>query len=108
MYHQQKKFLPLRFNFLSQEKIQTQDGVKMTLLVHKIDLDRYLATLRWGHFNAMKRFSLRLTEAEYMKLKFYCEEFHVSMNDVIRELVRNWRPEINTVDQEVKQEFKWR
>ncbi|MEM7589974.1 MAG: CopG family transcriptional regulator [Cyanobacteria bacterium P01_A01_bin.83] len=56
----------------------------------------------------MKRFSLRLTEAEYMKLKFYCEEIHVSMNDVIRELVRNWQPQINKVDQEVKQESKWR
>jgi hypothetical protein len=38
----------------------------------------------------MKRFSLRLTEAEYMKLKIYCEELNVSMNDVIRELIRNW------------------
>jgi len=42
----------------------------------------------------MKRFSLRLTEAEYMKLKFYCEEINVSMNDVVRELIRNWDPKI--------------
>ena len=56
----------------------------------------------------MKRFSLRLTEAEYMKLKFYCEELHVSMNDVIRELIRNWQPKIKRLDQGVKQETKWR
>ena len=80
----------------------------MTLLVYKIDSDKYLPTLKWGHFNTMKRFSLRLTEAEYMKLKFYCEELHVSMNDVIRELVRNWQPEINRLEKEVKQESKWR
>ena len=40
----------------------------------------------------MKRFSLRLTEAEYMKLKIYCEEINVSMNDTIRELIRDWKP----------------
>ena len=80
----------------------------MTLLVHKIDSDRYLSTLKWGHFNTMKRFSLRLTEAEYMKLKFYCEELHVSMNDVIRELVRNWQPKINRLDKGLKQEHKWK
>ena len=42
----------------------------------------------------MKRFSLRLTEAEYIKLKIYCEEINVSMNYVIRELIRDWKPEI--------------
>ena len=40
----------------------------------------------------MKRFSLRLTEAEYIKLKTYCDEFHISMNDVIRQLIREWQP----------------
>ncbi len=40
----------------------------------------------------MKRFSLRLTEPEYMKLKSYCEELHISMNDVIRQLIRDWNP----------------
>ena len=40
----------------------------------------------------MKRFSLRLTEAEYIKLKIYCEELHISMNDVIRQLIREWNP----------------
>ena len=40
----------------------------------------------------MKRFSLRLTEAEYIKLKTYCEEFQLSMNDVIRQLIREWHP----------------
>jgi transcriptional antiterminator len=44
------------------------------------------------HFNTMKRFSLRLTEAEYIKLKNYCEELNISMNDVIRHLVREWSP----------------
>ena len=72
----------------------------------KIDWNRYLPTLIRGHFNAMKRFSLRLTEAEYMKLKFYCEELHVSMNDVIRELIRNWQPKINKLDREAKQETR--
>ena len=41
----------------------------------------------------MKRFSLRLTEAEYIKLKSYCDELHVSMNDVVRQLIRDWEPE---------------
>ncbi len=40
----------------------------------------------------MKRFSLRLTEAEYIKLKNYCDEFQISMNDVIRQLIRQWTP----------------
>ena len=40
----------------------------------------------------MKRFSLRLTEPEYIKLKSYCEHLHISMNDVIRELIRDWNP----------------
>ena len=40
----------------------------------------------------MKRFSLRLTEAEYTKLKTYCDELHISMNDVIRQLIRDWNP----------------
>ena len=41
----------------------------------------------------MKRFSLRLTEAEYIKLKSYCDELHISMNDVVRQLIRDWKPE---------------
>ncbi len=41
----------------------------------------------------MKRFSLRLTETEYIKLKIYCEELHLSMNDVIRQLIREWKPD---------------
>lgn len=56
----------------------------------------------------MKRFSLRLTEAEYMKLKFYCEELHVSMNDVIRELIRNWQPQENHLNQSKKTEDKYK
>lgn len=40
----------------------------------------------------MKRFSLRLTEGEYIKLKIYCEELEISMNDVIRQLIREWNP----------------
>lgn len=40
----------------------------------------------------MKRFTLRLTEAEYIKLKTYCEELHISMNDVVRQLIREWTP----------------
>lgn len=47
----------------------------------------------------MKRFSLRLTEAEYIKLKNYCEELHVSMNDVIRQLVREWNPNLSAIEQ---------
>ncbi len=50
----------------------------------------------------MKRFSLRLTEAEYRKLKTYCEELHISMNDVLRQLVREWRPNLKTLDQITK------
>ncbi len=46
----------------------------------------------------MKRFSLRLTEAEYLKLKIYCEELHLSMNDVIRHLIREWNPNTKIVD----------
>lgn len=65
-----------------------------------------MSTLRWGHFDIMKRFSLRLTEAEYMKLKFYCEELHISMNDVVRELIRNWEPRIIMLNNETKKEDK--
>ena len=42
----------------------------------------------------MKRFSLRLTEAEYIKIKNYCDELHLSMNDVIRQLIREWSPDL--------------
>lgn len=46
----------------------------------------------------MKRFSLRLTEAEYTKLKTYCDELHISMNDVIRQLIRDWNPNPEILD----------
>lgn len=41
----------------------------------------------------MKRFSLRMTNEEYEKLKRYCEQIEVSMNDVIRQLIREWNPD---------------
>ena len=54
----------------------------------------------------MKRFTLRLTDAEYMKLKSYCDELHLSMNDVVRQLIREWSPSqhlsVNTRNQEQK------
>jgi hypothetical protein len=50
----------------------------------------------------MKRFSLRLTEGEYFKLKAYCEKLHVSMNDVIRELIREWTPNGKAIDEIIK------
>ena len=50
----------------------------------------------------MKRFSLRLTYAEYSKLKTYCEELQISMNDVLRQLVREWTPYLKTLDQTTK------
>ncbi len=46
----------------------------------------------------MKRFTLRLTETEYMKLKTYCDELHISMNDVVRQLIREWKPTAHTVN----------
>lgn len=47
----------------------------------------------------MKRFSLRLTEAEYSKLKTYCDNLQISMNDVLRQLVREWNPNPKTGNQ---------
>ena len=44
----------------------------------------------------MKRFSLRLSEAEYSKLKTYCEDLQISMNDLLRQLVREWSPNPKT------------
>lgn len=44
----------------------------------------------------MKKFTLRLTDAEYLKLKNYCDELHVSMNDVVRQLIREWQPNTPT------------
>ena len=44
----------------------------------------------------MKRFSLRLSEAEYSKVKTYCEDLQISMNDVLRQLVRDWLPSPKT------------
>jgi hypothetical protein len=52
----------------------------------------------------MKRFSLRLTEGEYFKLKAYCEEVHISMNDVIRQLIREWMPNLKAIDEIRKKE----
>ena len=54
----------------------------------------------------MKRFSLRLTEAEHMKLKVYCEELHLSMNDVIRRLIREWRPNVEKIDKFIDKKDK--
>jgi hypothetical protein len=45
----------------------------------------------------MKRFSLRLSEAEYQKLKIYCDFIQVSMNDTIRHIIREWKPETSIV-----------
>lgn len=44
--------------------------------------------------DAMKRFSLRMTDAEYEKLKTYCEQLQISMNDVVRQLIREWNPQV--------------
>lgn len=44
----------------------------------------------------MKRFTLRLTEAEYIKLINHCDELHISMNDVIRQLIREWQPTLQS------------
>ena len=52
----------------------------------------------------MKRFSLRLTEAEHMKLKIYCEELHLSMNDVIRQLIREWKPKVEKIEKNMLKE----
>lgn len=46
----------------------------------------------------MKRFSLRLTEAEYNKLKNYCQELQLSMNDVLRQLIREWNPDLQILE----------
>ncbi|MEM8831161.1 MAG: CopG family transcriptional regulator [Cyanobacteria bacterium P01_G01_bin.19] len=54
----------------------------------------------------MKRFSLRLTEAEHMKLKVYCEELHLSMNDVIRQLIREWMPKVEKAEKDMLKEGK--
>ena len=51
----------------------------------------------------MKRFSLRLTEPEYIKLKSYCEELHISMNDVIRQLIRDWNPTCENLAQTINE-----
>ena len=54
----------------------------------------------------MKRFSLRLSEAEYIKLKLYSEEIQVSMNDVIRDLIRNWHPRAEILEKVFENEKK--
>lgn len=52
----------------------------------------------------MKRFSLRLSEAEYSKLKTYCEDLQISMNDVLRQLVREWIPNKTIEDKAINRE----
>ncbi len=52
----------------------------------------------------MKRFSLRLSEAEYRKIKTYCENLQISMNDVLRQLVREWNPNPKTEYQAANKE----
>ena len=52
----------------------------------------------------MKRFTLRLTDAEYIKLRNHCEELHISMNDMVRQLIREWSPTEHTTDQIQKEE----
>jgi hypothetical protein len=42
----------------------------------------------------MKRLSFRMTETEYEKVKTYCDRLQISMNDLIRQLIREWQPEI--------------
>lgn len=54
----------------------------------------------------MRRFSLRLSESEYVKLKLYCEEIQVSMNDVIRDLIRIWQPKIEIINKSLENEIK--
>lgn len=54
----------------------------------------------------MKRFSLRLTEAEYIKLKIYCEELQISMNDVVRQLIREWKPNSKKIYKSIEREEK--
>ncbi len=56
----------------------------------------------------MKRFSLRLTNAEYIKLKTYCEELSISMNDVIRQLIREWNPDLGILDKTREKDNKYR
>ncbi|MDJ0898915.1 MAG: ribbon-helix-helix protein, CopG family [Xenococcus sp. MO_188.B8] len=52
----------------------------------------------------MKRFSLRLSEAEYSKLKTYCKDLQISMNDVLRQLVREYVPRSKIGDQAINKE----
>lgn len=52
----------------------------------------------------MKRFSLRLSETEYRKLKTYCETLEISMNDVLRQLVRDEIPNPKALDNARKEE----
>lgn len=40
----------------------------------------------------MKRTSLRLSDEEYAKVVAYAEKTEQSINDVIRELIRQWSP----------------
>lgn len=35
-----------------------------------------------------------MTEAEYEKVKTYCDRLKISMNDVIRQLIREWQPDL--------------
>lgn len=40
----------------------------------------------------MKRFSLRMADAEYDKVKEYSEKNEISINDIVRQLIREWKP----------------
>jgi len=40
----------------------------------------------------MKRFSLRLSDEELVKVTEYAEKTEQSINDVIRQIIRQWKP----------------
>ncbi|WP_071592309.1 ribbon-helix-helix domain-containing protein [Pseudanabaena sp. PCC 6802] len=40
----------------------------------------------------MKRSSLRLSDEEYAKVSEYAEKTEQSINDVIRQIIREWKP----------------
>ena len=42
----------------------------------------------------MKRFTLRLSDEELAKVSEYAEKTEQSINDVIRQIVRDWKPKI--------------
>ena len=40
----------------------------------------------------MKRFSLRMSDAEYEKVKEYSVKNEISINDIVRQIIREWKP----------------